>query len=130
MWIFESRGGCWKCHSGPNLTDESFHNTGVSFGRPDRDTGRGEVTGQAEDQFAFKTPSLRNVALTAPYMHDGSMATLREVVEFYNRGGSPNDPGLDQQLQPLNLTDEEVGFLVAFLEALSDDGIVTAPAGR
>lgn len=123
MWIFESRGGCWKCHNGPNLTDESFHNTGVSFGKPDRDVGRGEITGAAEDRFRFKTPSLRNVAQSAPYMHDGSMGTLREVVEFYNRGGSPEDPSLDEQLQPLNLTPEEVGFLVAFLEALSDGGV-------
>ena len=88
LWIFESRGGCWKCHSGPNLTDELFHNTGVGYGKPGRDEGRFGITGKSDDKFGFKTPTLRGVANTAPYMHDGSIKTLREVVEFYNKGGA------------------------------------------
>ena len=119
MWIFESRGGCWQCHSGPNLTDEAFHNTGVSFGTPNRDTGRFEFTEQEQDKFKFKTPTLRNIEFTAPYMHDGSMKTLREVVEFYSRGGAPKDPGLDTRMKPLNLTEEEIEFLVEFLKSFS-----------
>ena len=78
------------------------------------------VTQNESDKFAFKTPSLRGVALSAPFMHDGSMKTLREVVEFYNKGGSPDDTRLDEDMKPLKLSDEEVGFLVEFLKALSE----------
>ena len=119
MWIFESRGGCWKCHSGENFTDEDFHNTGVSFKSESKDVGRFEQTKNTDDRFKFKTPTLRGVGLTAPYMHDGSVTSLKEVVQFYNEGGSPDDSGLDKDMKPLNLTDEEVGFLVEFLKALS-----------
>ncbi|MEL7496848.1 MAG: cytochrome c peroxidase [Planctomycetota bacterium] len=126
MWLFESRGGCWKCHNGPNLSDEHFHNTGVSFGSTERDRGRMLITNVDSHAFQFRTPPLRNVAQTAPYMHDGSIGTLREVVEFYNRGGAPDDPQLDKKLKPLGLTEEEVGFLVAFLEALSGDPVTIA----
>ena len=121
MWLFESRAGCWKCHSGPNLSDEEFHNTGVGFGEKDRDPGRMEVSKDAKDNFAFKTPTLRGVAETGPFMHDGSVKTLKEVVEFYNKGGSKDDPELDKDIKPLDLSDEEVGFLVEFLKALSGD---------
>ena len=121
MWIFESRGGCWKCHSGPNFTDEAFHNTGVSFGQKDRDTGRFQFTGKEVDRFRFKTPSLRDVERTAPYMHDGSMKTLEEVVEFYSKGGSRGDSALDEKMLPINLTDEEKVFLVEFLKALNSN---------
>jgi cytochrome c peroxidase len=120
MWIFESRGGCWKCHSGPNLTDEEFHNTGVGFDQPDRDDGRMRVTRDEAHRHQIKTPSLRGVEHTAPYMHNGSIKTLREVVEFYNRGGAPDDPQLDNKLKPLKLSDEEIGYLVDFLKALSN----------
>ena len=104
LWIFESRGGCWKCHSGSNFTDEDFHNTGVGFGQPNRDEGRFEFSEDPSDRFKFKTPSLRDVEHTAPYMHDGSMKTLQEVVEFYNKGGNPDDPDLDKKMKPLELT--------------------------
>ena len=123
LWIFESRGGCWKCHSGPNFTDEDFHNTGVGFGQPHRDEGRFEFSKVPGDRFKFKTPSLRDIELTAPYMHDGSLNTLQEVVEFYNKGGNPDDPDLDRKMKPLKLSDEEIEFLVDFLKALSGDGI-------
>lgn len=119
FWLFESRGRCWQCHSGVNYSDESFHNTGVSFGSRDRDVGRFKVTSKPEDRFAFKTPTLRGVALTPPYMHDGSVQTLRGVVEFYNKGGAPQDPLLDKRMKPLGLSNEEVTQLVAFLKALS-----------
>lgn len=119
LWIFESRGGCWKCHGGENFTDEEFHNTGVSFGVPNRDEGRFVQTKKLEDRFKFKTPTLRGIEFTAPYMHDGSLATLKDVVDFYNRGGSTDDPELDADMQPLNLSAEEVEFLVEFLKALS-----------
>jgi cytochrome c peroxidase len=119
MWIFESRGKCWRCHVGDNFTDEQFHNTGVGFGRNPRDTGRIRVTGDERDRFAMKTPTLRGVAKTAPYMHDGSIASLREVVEFYNKGGSPDDPLLDSRMEALNLSAEELDALVDFLEALT-----------
>jgi cytochrome c peroxidase len=76
------------------------------------------VTGKKEDQGAFKTPTLREIAQTAPYMHDGSLATLEEAIEFYNRGGNPN-PYLDPELRPLHLTAEEKKSLLAFLRALS-----------
>ncbi|MFK7766689.1 MAG: cytochrome-c peroxidase [Mariniblastus sp.] len=126
LWIFESRGGCWKCHSGTNLTDEEFHNTGVGFinnDDPNRDTGRMEASKDEAHSFQFKTPSLRDIEHTAPYMHDGSVKTLREVVEFYNKGGAPDDKRLDKDMKPLNLSEKEIDFLVDFLKALSGDGL-------
>jgi cytochrome c peroxidase len=119
LWIFESRGRCWQCHSGDNFSDEQFHNTGVSFGSSARDLGRADITHDPQDRYRFKTPSLRGVAQTAPYMHDGSAKSLEDVVEFYNRGGSPEDPELSPLLQPLNLSVEERRYLVEFLRALS-----------
>lgn len=119
LWIFESRGRCWQCHSGANFSDEKFHNTGVGHGQPGRDEGRFEATAIKSDRYRFKTPTLRGVALTAPYMHDGSLTTLEEVVEFYSRGGSPDDPTLDPLMKPLNLTSDEKVHLVEFLKALS-----------
>jgi cytochrome c peroxidase len=117
LWLYESKAGCWRCHAGANFTDERFHNTGVGWGKQPADLGRHRVTGRDEDRGKFKTPTLRGVALTAPYMHDGSLATLREVVEFYNRGGGTN-PHRDALLAPLGLSPEEVQDLVAFLQAL------------
>jgi cytochrome c peroxidase len=116
LWLFESRGGCWRCHSGANFTDEDFHNTGVGG-----DDGRFAVTGIEADRGRFKTPTLRGVAETAPYMHDGSLASLDEVVELYRRGGRAN-PNLDPRLRPIEMTDEDAANLVAFLRALSGTG--------
>ena len=120
LWLFESRGRCWHCHSGPNFTDEKFHNTGVGVRRTDRDPGRMAVTRRTGDRGRFKTPTLRGVARTAPYMHDGSVKTLREVVEFYNRGGG-RGPQLDPLMKPLELDRAEVGFLVEFLKAVKGE---------
>lgn len=121
--LFRTTARCDHCHKGFNFTDERFHNLGVGWipqQRVFRDLGRFVWTGKEEDQGAFKTPTLRDVARTAPYMHDGSLRTLEEVVAFYDRGGNPN-PALDPALQPLSLDDEEKADLVAFLEALNGD---------
>ncbi len=118
LWLYESKGGCWKCHAGPNYSDESFHNTGVGVhaGRPE--PGRAAITGNQQDRGAFKTPTLRGLTKTGPYMHDGSVKTLEEVVAFYGRGGNANE-GLDKRLQPLKLDAKERRQLLAFLRALS-----------
>ena len=118
FWLYESRGGCWRCHSGPNFTDESFHNTGVGALHGVPEQGRAAVTGEEADRGRFKTPTLRGLAHTAPYMHDGTLATLRDVVEFYRRGGNAN-ANKSPHLVPLELSDTDVDNLVAFLEALS-----------
>jgi cytochrome c peroxidase len=117
--LFRGKAHCTACHVGPNLTDEGFHNTGVAW-RDGRflDTGRFTVTGKEADRGAFKTPTLREVDRTAPYMHNGSLATLEEVIDYYNCGGNRN-PYLDAELRPLHLTAEEKQALVAFLRALT-----------
>ena len=119
LWIFESRGACWKCHSGHNYSDEAFHNIGVSFQQPTPAPGRSAVSGKKSDLRKFRTPTLRQLERTAPYMHDGSLKTLEEVVQFYNRGGSQSDPNLDPRIEPLGLSETEIQYLVAFLKALS-----------
>ena len=94
-----------------------------SVGHPPlKDFGRLEVTDNPDDLYMYKTPGLRNVALTAPYMHDGSLRTLEDVVRYYNRGGYPN-PGLDPLLSPLNLNNKEIKALIAFLNSLTGDNI-------
>jgi cytochrome c peroxidase len=116
--IFNGKARCKTCHGGPMFSDQNFHNLGVGMDRPQPDIGREAVTNDPKDRGRFKTPSLRNVALTWPYMHDGSLRTLEEVVAFYNRGGIPN-PTLDIFVMPLELTQAEQKDLVAFLEALT-----------
>jgi cytochrome c peroxidase len=119
LQLFRGKAGCSACHIGPSFTDERFHNTGVAW-LNDRlaDEGRGGVTGNEKDRGAFKTPTLREVARTAPYMHDGSLATLEDVVRFYSDGGRRN-PYQDSQIQPKHFTPEETRALVAFLRTLS-----------
>jgi cytochrome c peroxidase len=119
LQLFRGKGGCSACHIGPNFTDENFHNTGVAW-RDDRltDEGRFAVSGASQDHGAFKTPTLREAARTAPYMHDGSLATLEDVVEFYSEGGRPN-PNLDPQIRPRRFSVEEKRALIAFLKTLS-----------
>ena len=121
LTIFRSKGFCVICHVEPMFTDETFHNTGVAW-RPDTatfaDDGRFAVTGRPPDRGRFKTPTLREIARTAPYMHDGSLKTLADVVDFYDRGGRPN-PNLFPVIRPLGLTAAEKASLVAFLESLS-----------
>jgi cytochrome c peroxidase len=111
MRIFRGRGNCSACHVGPNFSDEQLHNTGVAWrdGRLiDSGAGHGE----------FKTPTLREVARTSPYMHDGSLTSLEQVVDYYDRGGNTN-PWLDPELRALGLSNEDKRNLVAFLRALS-----------
>jgi len=90
--------------------------------KPQNDVGRFEITENPKDSWSYKTPSIRNVALTAPYMHDGSLRTLEEVVEFYNRGGEEN-PYKDPRLQPLNLSPDEMKSLVSFMKALTGSNV-------
>lgn len=106
--LFRGKAGCANCHVGPNLTDEDFHYTGA--GEDARDAGR---AGRG-----YKTPSLRDAARTPPYMHDGSLATLEAVVDFYNEGGKLH-PRLDAEMQPLGLNPGEKRNLVRFLESLN-----------
>jgi cytochrome c peroxidase len=111
--VFRGKGNCTSCHVGPNFSDERTHNTGVAWRQgalADTGAGRGE----------FKTPTLREVARTAPYMHDGSLATLDAVVEFYDGGGRSN-PGLDVEIRPLHLSADEKRQLAALLGALSGE---------
>ena len=117
LWFYESRGGCWRCHSGPNFSDEGFHNTGIGSSLVGPEPGRQGITGQESDLGGFKTPTLRSLSLTAPYMHDGSLGTLEEVVEFYRQGGHPNSH-LDAKILPIEMTDADASNLVAFLKAL------------
>jgi len=116
--LFNGKGHCTPCHSGPAFSDQSFHNLGVGMDSAHPDLGREKHTGDPLDRGKFKTPGLRNVALTGPYLHDGSEATLMEVIELYNRGGVPNSD-LDPLMLPLSLTSREKQDLVAFLEALT-----------
>jgi cytochrome c peroxidase len=148
--LYNGKARCNNCHgyvaAFPLFTDELFHNIGVAAkdvnfealarkvqGHPDEladlaheeginQLGRFLVTKEPKDIGAFKTPQLRNVALTAPYMHDGSENTLLAMIEFYNRGGNPN-PWLDGGMRPLGLTDQEMADLVALMETFTSDGM-------
>jgi cytochrome c peroxidase len=114
--FFSERVGCTACHVGPNLTDEKYHNLGVGADLAKVDVGRFALTQNPADWGAFKTPTIRNVELTAPYMHDGSQKTLEEVVEHYNKGGTPNK-ALSDKVKKLDLTPQESADLVAFMRA-------------
>jgi cytochrome c peroxidase len=119
--LFFGKAACSQCHVGENFTDDRFHNLGVGWNARTRtfaDQGRFVVTKIAGDRGAFKTPTLRDVAKHAPYMHDGSMATLREVVDHYRKGGARN-PYLDSKITRVPLADADVDALVKFMEALT-----------
>jgi cytochrome c peroxidase len=111
LQVFRGKGNCTACHVGPNFTDERLHNTGVAWR-----TGR--LTDDGGGLGAFRTPTLRESARTAPYMHDGSLRRLEDVVDFYERGGHPN-PHLDEEIRPIRFTADEKRDLVAFLRTLS-----------
>jgi cytochrome c peroxidase len=114
---------------GDSLTDGLFHNLGVGWDAKTgrfADEGRSVVSRRIEDRGAFKTPGLREVARHAPYMHDGSEATLMDVIELYDRGGTPN-PQLSPKIKPLHLTTEEKQALVEFMEALNGEGYLDEP---
>ncbi len=116
--LFGGKARCIRCHNGKNFTDGSFHQTGVKGGAPP-DPGRFLVDPKPENFGAFRTPSLRNVANSAPYMHDGSLATLKDVIAFYKRGGDSRP--VDQSIAPLELTSAEEAALVEFLKTLTLD---------
>ena len=119
--LFQGEARCVLCHNGPNFTDNKFHNIGVpSDQTQDQDLGRYEVTKRESDRRAFKTPSLRSIALTAPYMHNGGFKTLEEVVEFYEKGGEAV-AGKDVFMTPLDLTRQEAKDLVEFMKSLTGE---------
>ena len=115
MKLFAKKAKCAECHAGANFTDEQYHNLGVGMDAEKPDWGRFDVTKKEKDKGAFKTPTLRNVSLSAPYMHDGSQKTLEEVVEWYNKGGHKNK-WLSDKMKPLELNDQEKKDLVAFMK--------------
>lgn len=130
LHLFRTQAGCANCHNGPLFSDEKFHNLGLNFyGRPRQDLGRYAVTGKAEDVGAFRTPTLRSVGVTGPYMHDGLFPNLEGLVNFYNEGGARPRPRGDQVQDPLfptttpllrklNLSRADKEALVAFLRTL------------
>ena len=121
--LFQGRARCVRCHMGATFTDERFHNTGVAWREGElHDLGRYTVSGAEMDRGAFKTPTLRQVAKTAPYMHDGSLATLEAVLDFYDGGGTDN-PYRDPLIRSLGLDEDERAALVAFLGSLT--GVVS-----
>jgi cytochrome c peroxidase len=125
--LFEGRASCVRCHVGFNFTDESYHNVGVGMDRDAPDLGRHAITKRDEHRGAFKTPTLRDVATRPPYMHDGSVTSLEDVVALYNRGGIRN-PWLSGEIKPLDLSAEEQADLLSFLRALT--GEVSADVSR
>ena len=116
--FFSEKANCTACHAGANFTDEKYHNLGVGMDAEEPDQGRAAVTGEEKDIGAFKTPTVRNVEFTAPYMHDGSQKTLEEVVEWYAKGGHPN-PHLSEKMKKLDLSEQDKADLVAFMKGLS-----------
>jgi len=143
--FFSARVGCAQCHSGINFSGPViyeghgkeralFANTGLydvdgRGGYPAHDRGLIDVTGRAADMGKFRVPTLRNVALTAPYMHDGSVATLEQVIDRYARGGS-GSPHQDSRIRPLSLSQAERADLLAFLGSLTDREFVADPRFR
>ncbi len=113
--VFNTTGTCAACHSGWRFTDDSFHDIGVASA----DVGRGKLLQLETMQYAFKTPTLRNVDRRVPYMHDGSEQTLEDVIELYDHGGRERRPSLSPDIHPLGLSRREKRDLVAFLHALT-----------
>ncbi|MEZ6135500.1 MAG: cytochrome c peroxidase [Pirellulaceae bacterium] len=121
MKLFFGKANCSGCHSGANFTDNGFHNLGVGIDDEEPDVGRAAHSKLGGDHGAFKTPTLRDIARTGPYMHDGRLATLEEVVDYYDKGATPNQ-FLDEEIFPLKLSAEQKAALVAFLkEGLKSD---------
>lgn len=125
--LFGGKAGCFRCHAGINFTDQDFHNPGLDSFNYDR--GRIEITGQPPDLGKFKTPSLRNIVLTPPYMHDGRFTTLQEVLAHYN-AGADGIPNRDPLLIPLGLDESEISDLILFLKSLTDSAFAANPDFR
>ncbi len=115
LHVFENQGHCSACHSGALFSDGGFHNTGIGLADGNQDDGRFAITGRRGDKGSFRTPSLRDIVRTSPYMHDGKVKTLAEVVEFYVKGGHAN-ANLDEEMFPLELTDQQKADLIEFLK--------------
>ena len=111
LQVFRGKGNCTACHVGPTFTDERAQHTGVAW----RD---GQLADPGAGAGTFKTPTLRDIARSAPYMHDGSLSTLEEVIDFYDQGGRSN-PTIDPEMHPLHLSAEEKATIIAFLKSLS-----------
>jgi len=128
MNLFFGKAKCSICHNGPVFTDSGFHNIGVKAAGPlKEDLGRYNETKEDFDKGAFKTPGLRSISQSAPYMHNGNEATLEDVVEFYDRGGDVKE-NLSPFITPLGLTGQEKKDLVEFLKALDGEPIkITYP---
>jgi cytochrome c peroxidase len=123
--IFIGKGACIGCHTGDNLSDGDFHRTGIGAGDPkaeSADTGRMKPTKNEADAFKFRTPTLRNVSKTAPYFHDGSVATLEEAVRIMAAGGKRDSGPVDDKLADRQLTDAEIADVLAFLRQLDCPG--------
>jgi cytochrome c peroxidase len=116
--FFSTKSNCSACHVGANFTDELYHNLGVGMASEKPDLGRFDQTKLEKDKGAFKTPTLRNIELNAPYMHDGSQKTLEEVVEWYAKGGHAN-PYLSDKIKKLELSAQDKTDLVEFMKALT-----------
>jgi cytochrome c peroxidase len=125
--FFGEKGDCFHCHIGYNFTNNTFRNNGFIGQLPD--SGRARITENPADRGKFKVPTLRNIALTPPYMHDGSLATLEQVVDHY-ADLRKVDPNLDPILHPLSLTPQEKADLIAFLKSLTDEAFITDPKFR
>jgi cytochrome c peroxidase len=123
--VFMKKGKCFDCHFSPDFTGDEFRNVGLYTGRRNlADRGRFDITHDSTDLGKFKVPGLRNVALTAPYMHNGMFQTLEDVIEFYDVPNQTIPGGLNRDTllnMPLGLTVEEKSDLKTFLEALTDD---------
>ena len=122
-----TRTGCTSCHGGVLYTSHAFTNNGAL--ETYTDVGRYRLTSVESDRFMFKVPSLRNVGITAPYMHNGTIATLREVIDRYNRGGMGHS-ATDPRIVPLGLRDDECDDLEAFLRSLTDEQFINDPRFR
>lgn len=123
--FFGDKAGCYRCHGGFNFSTEEFRCNGLFESYPD--SGRQRITFKPGDKGKFLVPSLRNIGVTAPYMHNGSILTLEEVIERYNQGGS-SFPNKDPLIQPLGLSEAEKADLKAFLLTLTDEEFLNNPA--
>ncbi len=124
LFIDPAKANCIACHSGFNFTNNEFRNNGIAAG--ETDMGRSEVTKKEADNYLFKVPSLRNVALTAPYMHDGRFSTLEEVLAHYNGGAMST--GHDAAIKPLHLGKQDISDIIEFLKTLTDHSFTSDPA--
>lgn len=126
LTLFQTKERCTRCHSGLNFTDGLFHNLGIDWDTDQVDVGRYKVSNDPDDIGALKTPTLREISRTAPYMHDGRFVTSEEVIDFYDRGGIQNHH-LSNLMIPPNLTIQEKADLVEYMRSLNGEGWEVTP---